>query len=234
MKAVILAGGKGTRLKPYTTLLPKPLVPVGEKAILQILLERLIKCGVDEVFICVNHMADIIKAFFGDGEKFGIKIRYSHEEKPLSTVAPIKLIEGLPDDFLVMNGDLLTDLDFTDLYRFHQEKQSLLTVAAYHRKTKIDFGVIEVDDQSLTAKAFREKPEYDFHVSMGVYAMKKEILEMVPYNEPFGFDNLMYTMLEKNKPVSIYNYEGYWLDIGRPDDYEKACNDIEILREKLK
>ena len=234
MKAVILAGGKGTRLKPYTTLIPKPLVPVGEKAILQILMERLVRCGVDEVFICVNHMADIIKAFFGDGERFGLKIHYSNEEKPLSTVAPIKLIPDLPDDFLVMNGDLLTDLDFADLYRFHREKKNLLTVAAYHRRTKIDFGVIEVNDENMTARAFREKPEYDFHVSMGVYVMKKEILEMVPYNEPFGFDNLMHTMLEKQKPVSIYNYEGYWLDIGRPDDYEKACNDIETLQEKLK
>ncbi|MFH0895512.1 MAG: sugar phosphate nucleotidyltransferase, partial [Bacteroidota bacterium] len=154
-------------------------------------------------------------------------------EKPLSTVAPIKLIEGLPDHFLVMNGDLLTDLDFADLYTYHLQQKSLLTVSTYHRKTKVDFGVIDVDNETKTATAFREKPEYDFNVSMGVYVMDKKILEMVPLNEPFGFDNLMYAMLDAKKPVSIYNYEGYWLDIGRPDDYEKACIDIETLQAKL-
>ena len=233
MKAVILAGGKGTRLKPYTSVIPKPLVPVGERAILEILITRLKKLGVDELFICVNHFAEIIMAFFGDGSKFGLKINYSTEEKPLSTVAPIKLISNLPENFLVMNGDLLTDLDFGALYDFHLRNKALLTVSTYQRRTKIDFGVIDIDAGAHVATGFREKPEYTFDVSMGVYAMNRKVLDFVPENESFGFDNLMTTLLERHEPVKIYPYNGYWLDIGRPDDYEKANEDIDLLNTLL-
>jgi NDP-sugar pyrophosphorylase family protein len=233
MKAVILAGGKGTRLKPYTSVIPKPLVPVGERAILEILITRLKKLGVDEVFICVNHFAEIIMAFFGDGKKFGLKINYSVEDQPLSTVAPIKLIPNLPENFLVMNGDLLTDLNFGALYEYHLKHQALLTVSTYQRQTKIDFGVIDVDQDANVAKGFREKPEYTFDVSMGVYAMNRRVLDFVPAGESFGFDNLMLTLLGKQEPVKIYPYAGYWLDIGRPDDYEKANEDIDLLNSIL-
>jgi NDP-sugar pyrophosphorylase family protein len=229
MKAVILAGGKGTRLKPYTTVIPKPLVPVGEKAILEILLGRLKKSGVDEVILCVNHFAEIIQAFFGDGSRHGLRIRYSTEERPLGTVAPIKLIRELPEAFLVMNGDLLTDLDFRNLYDEHLRSGRVLTVSTYHRTSKIDFGVIDMDKESLTMTGFMEKPEYDFEVSMGVYAMNRRALEFVPEETPFGFDNLMLTLLEHKEPVGVYPYDGYWLDIGRPDDYEKANEDINLL-----
>lgn len=226
MKAVILAGGKGTRLKPYTTVIPKPLVPVGERAIIDILIARLVKCGVDEVFICVNHFAEIIMAYLGNGSKFGIKINYSLEEEPLGTVAPIGLIKGLPEDFLVMNGDLLTDLDFRQLFSLHTDTNALLTVSTYHRTTKIDFGVLELDPADNKVTGFVEKPEYSFNVSMGVYAMNRRVLDFVPRNKAFGFDNLMLYMLEKKIPVNVYPYEGYWLDIGRPDDYEKANDDL--------
>lgn len=233
MKAVILAGGKGTRLKPYTSVIPKPLVPVGERAILEILITRLKKLGVDEVFICVNHFAEIIMAFFGDGKKFGLKINYSVEDKPLSTVAPIKLIANLPENFLVMNGDLLTDLDFGALYNYHLNHKALLTVSTYQRKTRIDFGVIDVDPEAKVATGFREKPEYTFDVSMGVYAMNRRVLDFVPSGESFGFDNLMVSLLQRSEPVKIYPYAGYWLDIGRPDDYEKANEDIDLLNSIL-
>jgi NDP-sugar pyrophosphorylase family protein len=233
MKAVILAGGKGTRLKPYTTVIPKPLVPVGEKAILEILITRLKKEGVDEVFICLNHFAEIIMAFFGDGSRFGLKINYSLEDEPLGTVAPIKLINGLPENFLVMNGDLLTDLPFHELFDYHMNGKALLTVSTFTRKNKIDFGVIDVDPVSLFATGFREKPEYTFDVSMGVYAMNRDVLEFVPPGTHFGFDNLMLTLLEKKRPAKIFPYGGYWLDIGRPDDYEKANEDIEKLNNLL-
>jgi NDP-mannose synthase len=229
MKAVILAGGKGTRLKPYTTVIPKPLVPLGEKAIIEILIERLVKSGVDEVFICLNHYAEIIKAFLGGGEKSGLKINYSLENQPLGTVAPIKLIENLPENFLVLNGDLLTDLDFRILFDFHLENKSLLTVSTYQRTSKIDFGVIELDEKNIKAIGFREKPEYQFEVSMGVYAMNRKVLEHVPANKPFGFDELMFTLLKEKKDISIFRFNGYWLDIGRPDDYEKACRDYESI-----
>jgi len=233
MKAVILAGGKGTRLKPYTTVIPKPLVPVGERAILEILITRLKKEGVDEVFICLNHFAEIIMAFFGDGSRFGLKINYSLEDEPLGTVAPIKLIKGLPENFLVMNGDLLTDLPFHELFDYHMNGKALLTVSTYTRKNKIDFGVIDVDPVSLFATGFREKPEYTFDVSMGVYVMNRDVLEFVPPGTHFGFDNLMLTLLEKQRPAKIFPYGGYWLDIGRPDDYEKANEDIEKLNKLL-
>jgi NDP-sugar pyrophosphorylase family protein len=226
MKAVIMAGGKGTRLKPYTTSIPKPLVPVGEKAIIEILLNRLKKNGVDEVFICLNHFAGMIAAFLGDGSRFGLKINYSLEDRPLSTVAPLKLIRDLPEDFLVMNGDLLTDLDFSSLFDYHLKDSALLTVATFSRKTKIDFGVIETDPATSTAIGFREKPEYKFTVSMGVYAMNRKILDWVPDNEPFGFDHLMLKLLEARQRIAVFPYEGYWLDIGRPEDYEKANEDI--------
>jgi len=229
MKAVIMAGGKGTRLKPYTTSIPKPLVPVGEKAIIEILLNRLKKNGVDEVFICLNHFAEMIAAFLGNGDKFGLKINYSLEDRPLSTVAPLKLIHDLPDDFLVMNGDLLTDLDFSKFFQHHLQDSSLLTVATYSRKTKIDFGVIEIDPATNTASGFREKPEYRFDVSMGVYAMNQKILNFVPDNEPFGFDHLMLKLLETRQRISVFPYDGYWLDIGRPEDYEKANEDIQKI-----
>ena len=224
-----MAGGKGTRLKPYTTSIPKPLVPVGEKAIIEILLNRLKKNGIDEVFICLNHFAEMIAAFLGNGDKFGLKINYSLEERPLSTVAPLKLIHDLPDDFLVMNGDLLTDLDFSKLFQCHLQDSSLLTVATYSRKTKIDFGVIEINSATNTATGFREKPEFLFDVSMGVYAMNQKILNFVPDNEPFGFDHLMLKLLETRQRIAVFPYDGYWLDIGRPEDYEKANEDIQKI-----
>ena len=230
MKAVILAGGKGTRLKPYTTVIPKPLVPVGETAILEILINQLKKFGIEEIDICLGHFAEIIMAFLGDGSKFGIKINYSVEPTPLGTVAPIKLLKNLPENFLVMNGDLLTDLNFKELYDTHLKNDSLLTVSTYQRNTKIDFGVIETENNSEKVTGFKEKPEYNFEVSMGVYVMNRKILDFVPDNQPFGFDDLMISLLQKKQNISIYRFDGYWLDIGRPDDYEKANSDIEWLQ----
>jgi NDP-mannose synthase len=225
MRAVILAGGKGTRLRPYTTVIPKPLVPVGEKAIIEILIGRLKKAGINELTLCVNHFAELIKAFIGDGKKYGLEIDYSLENKPLSTVAPIKLIKNLPDTFMVMNGDLLTDIDFKKLYECHIQKKCLLTVATYKRNVKIDFGTITVDHQRSVATGFEEKPTYHFEVSMGVYVFSKKVMKYVPTDKPFGFDNLMLTLLEKGESVNIFPFDGYWLDIGRPEDYEKAQQD---------
>ena len=230
MKAIILAGGKGTRLKPYTTVIPKPLVPVGETAIIEILINRLRRHGIEEVDVCLGHFSEIIMAFLGDGSKWGIKIRYSVETKPLGTVAPIKLLSDLPENFLVMNGDLLTNLDFKELYDTHLKNDSLLTVSTYQRTGKIDFGVIETETHTDKVIGFREKPEYNFEVSMGVYAMNRKILDLIPNDQPFGFDDLMMTLLREKKPISIYRFNGYWLDIGRPDDYEKANEDVDKVR----
>lgn len=229
IKAIILAGGKGTRLRPYTTIIPKPLVPVGDKAILEILIGRLKKCGIEDLTLCVNHLTELIMAYFGDGSRWGVRIEYSFEDRPLSTVAPIKVVKNLPNDFFVMNGDLLTDLDFRKLYNYHLKSKALLTVATYKRKPKIDFGVIEIDQTKNVAAGFKEKPEYIFDVSMGVYVFNKKVLDFVPEDKPFGFDGLMLTLLNKKQTIKVYPYNGYWLDIGRPEDYEKACQDIKKL-----
>lgn len=229
MKAVILAGGKGTRLKPYTTIIPKPLVPIGEKAILEILIGRLKKHGITDLILCVNHLAELIMVYFGDGSKWGVNIEYSFEDKPLSTVAPIKLIKDLPEDFFVMNGDLLTDFDFKKFYDYHLKSKELLTVATYKRKAKIDFGVIDADENNNVATRFKEKPEYEVSVSMGVYVFNRKVLKFVPTNKPFGFDDLMLALLDKKQSIKVYPYDGYWLDIGRQEDYEKANEDVKKL-----
>lgn len=229
MKAVILAGGKGIRLRPYTIIIPKPLVPLGDRAILEILIGRLKKYGITDLTLCVNHLSNLIIAYFGKGKKWGVNIKYSFEQEFLSTVAPIKLVKDLPENFLVMNGDLLTDLDFKELYNYHIENKSLITVATYNRTAKIDFGVIEIDKNKNIAVEFVEKPEYELNVSMGVYVFNKKVLNFIPDGQPFGFDDLMQILIDKNKHIKVYPYDGYWLDIGRPEDYEKANEDIEKL-----
>ncbi len=228
MKAVILAGGKGTRLKPYTTVIPKPLVPIGERAILDILLHQLKKYNITDVTICVNHFAEIIKAFFGNGQKIGMKITYSEEESPLGTVAPLKMIHDLPENFLVMNGDLLTDMNFQTLFDQHTKNRANLTVSTYVRDANIDFGVIEMDPEHKRIENFKEKPVYSFIVSMGVYAMSKRILNYVP-DHAFGFDDLIHKLLSVKEEIQVFPYSGYWLDIGRPDDYDKANNDLPTI-----
>lgn len=224
-----MAGGKGTRLRPYTTTLPKPLVPVGERPILEIILNQLRKAGVKKVILAVNHQADLLMAFFGNGEKHGLEIVYSLEEESLSTVGPLKLIDDLPEHFLVMGGDLLTDLDYNDLFRAHLRSNAPLTVSTYKRVTRIDFGVFEIDSACERAVGFREKPVYRFDVSMGVYVFSRSLLDRVPADRSFGFDQLVLEMLEDNEPIQVYPFNGYWLDIGRPDDYDQANLDIETL-----
>lgn len=225
MEAFILAGGRGTRLKPYTVTLPKPLVPVGEHPILEIVIRQLKRVGCTRVTLAVNHMADLIMAYFGDGERLGLEIRYSRETEPLGTVAPIRLVEDLPDDFLVMNGDILTDLDYGKFFDYHLASNTEFTVATFRREQKIDFGVIELNDQDRIA-GFREKPTYQFDVSMGVYGFSKKVLGMVPTGRAYGFDELVHDMLQAGRPIQAYRFAGYWLDIGRPDDFEKANEDV--------
>ena len=229
-RAIILAGGKGTRLKPYSIALPKPLVPVGETPILEIIIKQLISYGFDHITLAVNHMADIIEAFFGDGAKWNIKIDYSLEETPLSTMGPLTLIDNLPDNFLIMNGDILTDLDFNRSYKNHVDNGNTFTISSYKREQVNEYGVLEVDqDSRLTG--FSEKPRTQFIVSMGIYMASKSILKYIPYNTAYGFDHLMLDLLADKKTISVEMFEGYWLDIGRPDDYERACNDIDNIIE---
>lgn len=225
-RAVILAGGKGTRLKPYTISLPKPLVPVGDMPIIEIIIRKLIKYGFDHITITVNHMAEIIRAYCGDGSKWGIHIDYSLEDKPLSTMGPLKLINDLPDNFLVMNGDILTDLDLEKFYNDHVKNENIFTVSAYSREQKVDYGVLEIGNDNKLVN-FIEKPTNQYNVSMGVYMANKRILNYIPENQFYGFDHLMLDLIREHQPATVKIHSGYWLDIGRPDDYEKACNDFE-------
>lgn len=225
-RAIILAGGKGTRLKPFTVSIPKPLVPVGDMPILEIILRKLAKHGFNHVTITLNHMAEIIMAFTNNGAKWGIRIDYSIESKPLSTMGPLTLIHDLPDDFMVLNGDVLTDLDFEFFFNYHLENRNIFTIAAYKREEVIDYGVL-YQDKKNKLKRFEEKPSYNFLVSMGIYMVNRKIVNHIPHDTFFGFDHLMNLLLQKETPPSIYQHHGYWLDIGRPDDYEKALQDIE-------
>jgi len=232
MQAVILAGGKGRRLRPYTTVLPKPLMPIGDYPILEVILRQLDRCGFDEVIISTGYLHEIICAYLKTSTDIDLKIRYSHETTPLGTIAPLHLIDGLEDDFLVMNGDILTDLDYLKFMEYHKKSGGLATIAAYQRDVNIDFGVLKRDENSKITE-FIEKPTYHFDVSMGIYAFRKEILEHVPENEHFGFDNLMYTLIDEKKDVFSYPYDGYWLDIGRPDDYERSIEEFDKNKEKF-
>jgi NDP-sugar pyrophosphorylase family protein len=232
MRAVILAGGRGTRLRPFTATLPKPLVPLGDRSILDIVLMQLKRAGVTRVTMAVNHLAHLIMAYFGDGQRWGLAIDYSLEDRPLSTIAPLKLIRDLPETFFVMNGDVVTDLDFSALYRSHTENDADITVATFERDSKIDFGVLKTD-ASHRIIGFEEKPVYHFSVSMGVYVLSRRLLDIVPDNTPFGFDHLMYACIEKKRRALSYPHRGYWLDIGRPGDYEEANEKFDELMKKL-
>lgn len=224
-RAVILAGGKGTRLKPYTISLPKPLVPIGETPILEIIIKQLVNSGFSHITITLNHFAEIIKAYFGNGEKFGVKIDYSLESIPLSTMGPLKLIKDLPENFLVLNGDVLTDLNFSNFFDFHCNNNNIFTISSHSRIDSVEYGVLITDDNHNLID-FKEKPKNRYLVSMGVYVLNRSILNLIPDNTFFGFDHLMYKLIEINQPAKIYEYDGYWLDIGRPDDYERAINEF--------
>ena len=225
-RAIILAGGKGTRLKPYTVALPKPLVPVGDVPILEIIIRQLANHGFSHVTITINHLADIIKAFFGNGEKWNIKIDYSLEDKPLSTMGPLKLINDLPENFLVMNGDVLTNLNFDEFFKDHIASESIFTISASERDHKVDYGVLEINEKNILVD-FIEKPVLNYKVSMGIYMVNQKCLNIIPEDTFYGFDNLMLDLIRNNTPASVKTYNGYWLDIGRPGDYEKACAAVE-------
>ncbi|PIS02455.1 MAG: nucleoside-diphosphate-sugar pyrophosphorylase [Chlamydiae bacterium CG10_big_fil_rev_8_21_14_0_10_42_34] len=234
MRAIILAGGKGSRLKPFTTLIPKPLVPLGgEVAILEIVIKQLRQNGFTHITLAINHFANLIRSFIGDGSKWNVKIDYSLETEPLGTIGPLTLIPDLPENFLVMNSDVLCNLNYHDFFIKHLEKQSLISVSTCKRKSKIDFGVIQYN-QSKYLTGFQEKPEDHFDVSMGIYGLHKSVIEKLPKGKQYGFDNLMIDSIKNNEPVNIHPFSGFWLDIGRPDDYEYADAHYQEIKETLK
>lgn len=229
MHAVILAGGKGTRLKPFTNAIPKPLVPVGDVPILEVVLRQLQRSGVKHVTLAVNHLARLIEAFFGDGQRLGLQIAYSLEETPLGTAGPIRLIEDLQDDFFVMNGDLLTTIDYADLFRRHIAGSAVATIATFNKEVKIDLGVLKVEDEKFLD--YLEKPVYRFTVSMGIYVLNRRVLNYIPANAKFDMPDLMLALHKAGEKIICYSGDYEWLDIGRLDDYEQAVTLFEKNRE---
>lgn len=231
-RAVILAGGRGTRLQPYTVVLPKPLMPIGEYPILEVIVRQLARHGFEHITMAVNHQANLIKAFFGDGSQWQVRIDYSLETKPLGTIAPLGLIQDLPDHFLLMNGDVLTTLDFRQFWNTHVQDGRQFTIAAACRKQVADYGILHAGASSRLA-GFEEKPVTDYLVSMGVYAVSRQVLSFLPEGEKYGFDDLMHRMLAEQRPVHIHEHRGYWADIGRPDDYMQAIKDFDAMRNEF-
>ncbi len=223
--AVIMAGGKGTRLRPYTMVLPKPLVPIGEFPIMEIVIRQLAGYGFERIIIAVNHQAELIETYFGNGSKFGVCIEYSLETKALSTMGPLRLMKNLPEHFIVMNSDILTDLDYDKFLENHIKSGELFTISSYKRVQNVEYGVLYEKNGFL--ESFVEKPHLDYLVSMGIYAASKDVIQFIPKDTFFGFDNLMKELLEDKRHVRIKLHDGYWFDIGRPDDYQIATDEFE-------
>ena len=220
MRAVILAGGKGSRLAPYTTVLPKPLMPIVDTPILEIVLKQLKSSGFDDVVLAVGHLASLIKTYFGDGSELGIRIAYIHESSPLGTAGPLANIDGLSETFLVMNGDILTDLDYRKLVAHHRDGGGMMTIATYRRTVKIDFGVLEIVDGAVSK--YVEKPALDYVVSMGIYVMEPAVRDQIKRDEYMDLPDLVQLLLASGERVQAFPFDGRWLDIGRQEDFTEA------------
>ena len=231
MRAVILAGGKGTRLAPYTTVFPKPLMPIGEMPILEIVLRQLAHHGIQDITLAVGYLAELLMAYCGDGSKFGLRLDYSREELPLGTAGPISLIEDIQETFLVMNGDLLTTIDYSAMWKYHEDRGAIATLASYRREVKIDLGVIESEEGWV--KDYIEKPTYHYAVSTGIYIFNPEVLKYVERGMRLDLPELILRLIHAGEKVNIYNFDGYWLDIGRHDDYDSAVQEFSAHRNEF-
>lgn len=229
MRAVILAGGKGVRLAPLTEVIPKPLVPIGGMPILEIVIRQLQHQGFRHITLAVGYMADLIKAYFQDGDRFGVKIDYSTESAPMGTAGPLSLINGLDQTFLVMNADVLTNIDYDELLQYHFRHGGLATIGAYERQVTIDLGVI-VSNGHYHIKDYVEKPTTSYLVSMGVYIFDPRVLDYIGGRSYIDFPDLVKSLLEGGETVSYFPFKGYWLDIGRHDDYNRAAEEFENLK----
>jgi NDP-sugar pyrophosphorylase family protein len=235
-RAVILAGGEGTRLRPYTTVLPKPLMPIGDRPVLDIVMRQLKAHGFERVTIATGYLAELIEAFFRDGAEYGVAIDYYREHEPLGTVGALALIEGLQsDDVLVMNGDVLTDIDYGALLARHRASDAVATIATKVRHVQISLGVLRIDDEgdSTRLTGYDEKPAIDFTASMGVYCFAPRVLSFIEPGERLDFPDLVLRLIAAGEIVRAWQSEDYWLDIGRHDDYEQALEEFERVRSRL-
>jgi NDP-sugar pyrophosphorylase family protein len=235
-RAVILAGGKGTRLMPYTTVLPKPLMPIGDRAILDVVVRQLHSHGFTRLTFAVGYLAHLVKAVFADGAEHGVRIDYHEEQQPLGTAGPLALIDDLEETFLAMNGDVLTALDYRALLTTHREAGNALTVATHKRVVRTEYGVLHVDGrqgETDRVMGYEEKPELPYTVSMGVYVLEPRALAHIPRGRRFDIPDLVLALLDAGEPVGSYLFDGYWLDVGRHDDYEQALIDYELILPRL-
>ena len=221
MKTVVLAGGRGMRLAPYTSVLPKPLMPIGDQAILEVVVGQLEEAGIRDIHFCVGYLAHLIEAVLENRENGHVKVTYVHEQNALGTAAPLQLVKDLDSTFIAMNGDVLTTLDYRDLVKYHREQGNLLTIATHKRSIKIDYGMMHLDVTSRV-RGFEEKPEIVSPVSMGIYVMEPEVLDYIPKGRYFDFPDLIQALLADERRVGAYMYDGLWFDIGRQEDYERA------------
>jgi NDP-mannose synthase len=232
MKAVILAGGKGTRLSPYTKVLPKPLMPIGDMPILEVILRQIKLASIDDVVLTVGHLSELLRAFFQDGSRLGLNISYNYEDSPLGTAGPIAFVPDLDDTFLVMNGDVLSTLPLKELIQFHKTNNAIATIATHHRTVKVDLGVIQWDGDARVT-GYIEKPTYDYSVSMGIYVFDPKVLTYIPKGEYYDFPDLVKKLIGVGEKVIGYRFDGYWQDLGRPDDYESAAQDFDQMRSQF-
>jgi NDP-mannose synthase len=235
-RAIILAGGKGTRLSPYTTVLPKPLLPVGERAILEVVVQQLRGFGFTHLTLAVGYLAHLVRAVMQDGAHHGVTIDYHEEDEPLGTVGALATVEGLEEAFLVMNGDVLTALDYGQMLDVHRQSGNLLTIASHRRVVRTEYGVLHVQENAEETQpivGFEEKPELPYVVSMGVYVMEPRALDYIDPGAHLDLPDLVLRLLENGERVGSYLFEGYWLDIGRHEDYERAIREYESLKAEL-
>lgn len=232
MQAIILAGGKGIRLKPYTTVLPKPLLPVNGKPIIEIIIRQLADAGVKEIIVSIGYLGELLEAYLRDGSQYGIKLDYSKEEKPLGTAGPISLVDNLSDEFFVINGDTLCDVDFASMLQAHRDSGNAVTVSAYRKKHLIDLGTLELNDD-LQITAYNEKPEIDYIVSMGIYVFNSSVRKELEVGAHLDLPDFIMRLREKDFAVGAYMHSGIWMDMGRPSDFEKIQED-ESLSEQIR
>jgi NDP-sugar pyrophosphorylase family protein len=227
MRAVILAGGLGMRLRPYTTVLPKPLVPIGDRPVLEHILHRLHACGVREVDLCLGHLGSLIQVYFSEAQVLpdDLELRWHWEDEPLGTAGALRLVPDLEGTFIAMNGDILTTLDYSELVHFHERTGAVLTVGMRSRRVDIDLGVIELDGDRILG--YREKPSLDYDVSMGIYVYDHRALEHLPPEGPCQFPELVWRLLDAGEHVAGFRSDAEWFDIGTPEEHQRAADAFE-------
>ena len=233
MQAIILAGGKGTRLRPYTTTFPKPLMPIDDLPIIEIVIRQLVRSGFHRLIITTGHLGEMLRLFCGDGRKWGIQIDYSHESEPLGTAGPIAhLADRLDEHFMVMNGDLLTTINYRRGFEAHVRGETLATVALYQRDVKIDFGVIEECPPGFLDN-YVEKPTMHYSVSMGINFFNRRVLKFMERGKRLDIPDLMLRLRRAGEKIACYREDCYWLDIGRADDYQTATEEFVRRRKEF-